>query len=211
MTFFLLLVLASCSGLFAQLGSEGAILGVVTDATGAVVAGAVVTATNLDTGLKRSAASDSAGDFELLALPIGYLSIRRRGIYFSMVTLAFAQMVFYVTNEWRPVTGGENGVQSVPRLLPGAELGSPLTFYYAALPFVLAGLWLAHRIVHSPFGHVLVSIRDNEARAQYRFLRCQRNPLLTKRTEYLVAPNLDLIRLGVGRRRWLILGHTASF
>ncbi len=102
----------------------------------------------------------------LLALPIGYLSIRRRGIYFAMVTLAFAQMVFYVTNEWRPITGGENGVQSVPRILPGFDLGPPLAFYYAALPFVLVGLWLAYRIVHSPFGHVLVSIRDNEARAQ---------------------------------------------
>ncbi|MGE5264626.1 MAG: branched-chain amino acid ABC transporter permease [Acidobacteriota bacterium] len=102
----------------------------------------------------------------LLALPIGYLSIRRKGIYFSMVTLAFAQMVFYVANEWRPVTGGENGVQGVPRLFPGVDLQSPLTFYYAALPFVLLALWLTYRIVHSPFGHVLVSIRDNEARAQ---------------------------------------------
>ncbi len=102
----------------------------------------------------------------LLALPIGYLSIRRKGIYFAMVTLAFAQMVYYVANEWRPVTGGENGVQGVPRLFPGIDLQSPLTFYYAALPFILLALWLTYRIVRSPFGHVLVSIRDNEARAQ---------------------------------------------
>lgn len=101
-----------------------------------------------------------------LALPIGYLSIRRRGIYFAMVTLAFAQMVFYAVNEWRPLTGGENGVQGVPRLFPGLNLDPPLAFYYAALPFVLAGLWLTYRIVRSPFGHVLVSIRDNEPRAQ---------------------------------------------
>jgi branched-chain amino acid transport system permease protein len=102
----------------------------------------------------------------LLALPIGYLSIRRKGIYFAMVTLAFAQMVFFVVNEWRSVTGGENGVQGVKRILPGIDLASPMSFYYAALPIVLFALWLTYRIVHSPFGHVLVSIRDNEARAQ---------------------------------------------
>lgn len=102
----------------------------------------------------------------LFALPIGYLSIRRQGIYFAMVTLAFAQMVYYIANEWRPVTGGENGVQGVPRLFPGLNLDSPLAFYYAALPFVLFGLWFVNRALHSPFGHVLVSIRDNEARAQ---------------------------------------------
>ncbi len=101
-----------------------------------------------------------------LAVPIGYLSIRRRGIYFAMVTLAFAEMVFYAVNEWRPVTGGENGVQGVPRLLPGVNLDPAISFYYAALPFVLVALWFTYRIVRSPFGHVLVSIRDNEPRAQ---------------------------------------------
>jgi branched-chain amino acid transport system permease protein len=54
----------------------------------------------------------------------------------------------------------------VPRLLPGADLHDPVVFYYAALPLVLLGYWFAHRVVHSPFGHVLVAIRDNEARAQ---------------------------------------------
>ncbi len=102
----------------------------------------------------------------LLALPMGYLSIRRQGIYFAMVTLAFAQLVFYLVNEWRDVTGGENGLQGVPRLLPGLSLAQPITFYYVALPIILLGFWLAYRVVHSPFGHVLVAIRDNEARAQ---------------------------------------------
>lgn len=102
----------------------------------------------------------------LLAVPIGYLSIRRKGIYFAMVTLAFAQMVYYVANEWRDVTGGENGLQAIPRTLPGVDVTNPVLFYYLALPLVLAGFWLAHRVVHSPFGHVLVAIRDNEARAQ---------------------------------------------
>jgi branched-chain amino acid transport system permease protein len=102
----------------------------------------------------------------LIAAPMGFLAIRRRGIYFAMVTLAFAQMVYYVINEWRDVTGGENGLQGIPRTLAGVPLGDPTSFYYAALPLALLGYWLAHRVVHSPFGHVLVAIRGNEARAQ---------------------------------------------
>jgi len=93
----------------------------------------------------------------LLAIPIGFLSIRRRGIYFAMVTLAFAQLVYYVVNEWR---------SGVPRLLPGFSVGRSLDFYYAALPLVLVGFFVAYRVVHSPFGHVLTAIRDNEPRAQ---------------------------------------------
>jgi branched-chain amino acid transport system permease protein len=102
----------------------------------------------------------------VLAVPLGYLTIRRRGIYFAMVTLAFPQMVYYVANEWRPVTGGENGVQGIPHTLGSIDLGDPRAFYYAALPLLLICFWLAHRVVHSPFGHVLVAIRDNEPRAQ---------------------------------------------
>jgi branched-chain amino acid transport system permease protein len=101
-----------------------------------------------------------------LAIPLGYLSLRRTGIYFAMVTLAFAQMLYYIANEARPLTGGENGLQGIPRTFPGLSLGPSMSFYYAALPLVILGYLAAYRIVHSPFGHVLVSIRDNEARAQ---------------------------------------------
>jgi branched-chain amino acid transport system permease protein len=101
-----------------------------------------------------------------LAVPIGYLAVKRTGIYFAMVTLAFAQMVYYVANDRREVTGGENGLQSVPRELFGLDLSDEYWFYYAALPIVLLGLWAAWRIVHSPFGRVLVGIRDNPARAR---------------------------------------------
>jgi branched-chain amino acid transport system permease protein len=101
-----------------------------------------------------------------LAVPLGYLSLRRTGIYFAMVTLAFAQMLYYVANEVRPITGGENGLQGIPRTFPGLSLGPSMSFYYAALPLIVLGYLAAYRIVHSPFGHVLVSIRDNEARAQ---------------------------------------------
>jgi branched-chain amino acid transport system permease protein len=102
----------------------------------------------------------------LLALPIGYLSIRRTGIYFSMVTLAFAQMIFYVVNQWRDVTGGENGLQGIPRIFPGLNVSNTTTYYYAVLPLVFLGFLIAYRVVHSPFGHVVVAIRDNEARAR---------------------------------------------
>ncbi|MEU9828666.1 branched-chain amino acid ABC transporter permease [Micromonospora chersina] len=102
----------------------------------------------------------------LLALPIGYLAVKRTGIYFAMVTLAFAQMVYYVANEWRSVTQGENGLQGVPREFFGVDLTDDYYFYYAILPIVLLGLLAAWRIVHSPFGRVLVGIRDNPARAR---------------------------------------------
>ncbi|MEV4473321.1 branched-chain amino acid ABC transporter permease [Nonomuraea salmonea] len=102
----------------------------------------------------------------LLALPIGYLSVRLTGIYFAMVTLAFAQMLYFLANQWRGVTGGENGLQGIPRDLLGLDLNDPFYFYYAGLPFVLLGLAAAWRIVRSPFGRVLVSIRDNPSRAR---------------------------------------------
>jgi branched-chain amino acid transport system permease protein len=102
----------------------------------------------------------------LLALPIGYLSVRRSGIYFAMVTLAFAQMLYFVANQWRSLTGGENGLQGVPRRLGGLDLTDPFYFYYAGLPIVAFGLLVAWRAVHSPFGRVLVAIRDNPARVR---------------------------------------------
>jgi branched-chain amino acid transport system permease protein len=101
-----------------------------------------------------------------LAVPIGYLAVKRAGIYFAMVTLAFAQLVYFVANDWSSVTGGENGLQSVPRELFGLDLSDPYYFYYAALPMAALGMLLAWRIVHSPFGRVLVAIRDNPARAR---------------------------------------------
>ena len=113
-----------------------------------------------------------------LAAPIGFLAIRRRGIYFAMVTLAFAQMLFYVVNEWRSLTGGENGLQGVPKILPGLSVSRTIDFYYAALPLVILGFFIAYRIVHSPYGHVLVSIRDNEARAQALGYPTQRYKLM---------------------------------
>ncbi|MFF4351240.1 branched-chain amino acid ABC transporter permease [Streptomyces sp. NPDC001530] len=102
----------------------------------------------------------------LLALPIGFLAVRRSGIYFAMVTLAFAQMVYFIANQWGEVTGGENGLQGIPRDLPGFDLSDSFVFYYAALPVVLLGLGAAWRIVHSPFGRVIAAVRDNSDRVR---------------------------------------------
>ena len=104
----------------------------------------------------------------LLAVPTGYLAVRRTGIYFAMVTLAFAQMVYFIANQWRDVTGGENGLQGIPKSFFGAGLveSDSFYFYYAALPIILVGVLVAWRIVNSPFGRVLVAIRDNPARAR---------------------------------------------
>jgi len=96
----------------------------------------------------------------------GGLAIRRSGIYFAMVTLGFAQMIYFLVVQL-PWTGGEDGLQGIPRgkalaLLP---LDGPLTMYYFVLAAFLGGFWLVHRAIHSPFGHVLHAIRENEARA----------------------------------------------
>jgi branched-chain amino acid transport system permease protein len=114
----------------------------------------------------------------VLAVPVGFLAVKRTGIYFAMVTLAFAQMVYFVANEWRSVTRGENGLQGVPRTLFGFDLSDEYYFYYAALPIVLIGLSLAWRIVHSPFGRVLAAIRDNPARARALGYSVQRYKLV---------------------------------
>jgi len=101
-----------------------------------------------------------------LGFVFGGLAIRRAGIYFAMVTLAFAQMVYFFSLQ-APFTGGEDGIQSVPRgdLLGIFSLRSDLTLYFFVLAIVFSGLLLIYRIIHSPFGQVLKAIRDNEPRA----------------------------------------------
>ena len=103
-----------------------------------------------------------------IAVPIGYLSVRRTGIYFAMVTLAFAQMIYFIANQASDLTGGENGLQGIPKSFFGIESveTDSFYFYYAAIGLILLGVWAAWRIVHSPFGRVLVAIRDNPARAR---------------------------------------------
>jgi branched-chain amino acid transport system permease protein len=101
-----------------------------------------------------------------LGVVIGMLAIRRRGIYFAMITLALAQLVYFVCLE-APFTGGENGLQGVPRgsLLGLIELRSDVVMYYVVLAAFVAMFAFIRRVVHSPFGQVLKAIRENEPRA----------------------------------------------
>ncbi len=96
----------------------------------------------------------------------GSLAIRRSGIYFAMITLGFAQMVYFLVVQM-PWTGGEDGLQGIPRgkALGLVSLGNPYTMYYFVYAIFLLGFWLIHRTIHSPFGHVLRAIRENEPRA----------------------------------------------
>jgi branched-chain amino acid transport system permease protein len=96
----------------------------------------------------------------------GWLAIRRQGIYFAMITLAFAQMVAFLALE-APFTGGEDGIQGVPRghLLGVIDLNPTLTMYYFVLAVFLCGFGIIVRVIDSPFGQVLRAIRENEPRA----------------------------------------------
>ena len=114
-----------------------------------------------------------------MGVVVGLLAIRRQGIYFAMITLALAQMVFFFYLQ-TPFTHGEDGIQAVPRgkMFGVLDLSNTLVMYYVVLTIFLAAFLLIYRIVHSPFGQVLKAIRENEARAvslgydadRYKFL-----------------------------------------
>lgn len=101
-----------------------------------------------------------------IGLVMGSLAIRRQGIYFTMITLALAQMLYFVFLQAK-FTGGEDGLQGVPRgkLLGLLDLSSDLSLYYVVLAIAVAGFALIVRTVHSPFGQVLKAIKENEPRA----------------------------------------------
>ena len=101
-----------------------------------------------------------------LGLVIGALAIRRQGIYFAMITLALAQMLYFFCLQ-APFTGGEDGIQSVPRgvLFGLIDLRNMMVLYFVVLAIFLAGFLLIYRTIHSPFGQVLKAIRENEPRA----------------------------------------------
>jgi branched-chain amino acid transport system permease protein len=115
----------------------------------------------------------------VLSIITGYISIRRQGIYFSMITLALSQLLYFIYLQ-APFTHGEDGIQGIPqgRMFGVLDLTKPTVLYYVVLVGFLAGFLLIFRIINSPFGEVLKSIRENEQRAislgyrtdQYKFL-----------------------------------------
>ncbi|MCC7281322.1 MAG: branched-chain amino acid ABC transporter permease [Acetobacteraceae bacterium] len=102
----------------------------------------------------------------LLGTGFGWLAIRRAGIYFAMITLALAQMIYFFCVQ-APFTGGEDGIQQVPRgrLFGVVDLAPDMTMYWVVAAIFLGGFLAIHRIIHSPFGQVLKAVRDNEPRA----------------------------------------------
>ncbi len=102
----------------------------------------------------------------LLGVVAGWIAIRRQGIYFAMITLALAQMVYFFCVQ-APFTGGEDGIQAIPRgnFLGIFPLDRDMSMYWLVAGVFLAGFLLIHRIIHSPYGQVLKSIRENEPRA----------------------------------------------
>ena len=102
----------------------------------------------------------------VLGAVAGALAIRRQGIYFAMITLALAQMMFFFYLQAK-FTGGEDGIQGVPRgkLFGFIDLSNTMVMYYTVLVVFLGAFWFIYRVVHSPFGQVLKAIRENEPRA----------------------------------------------
>jgi len=96
----------------------------------------------------------------------GWIAVRRSGIYFAMITLALSQLIFFLALQL-PFTGGEEGIQGIPRgsLLGVIDLSGNLAMYYFVLVVCGSGFWFIYRTIHSPFGHALTAIRENEPRA----------------------------------------------
>jgi branched-chain amino acid transport system permease protein len=144
--------------------------------TGAYAAGYAVARMGLspEAGLVLGTAAGA-----LLGAVFGALAIRRQGIYFAMVTLALAQMVYFFCLQ-APFTGGEDGLQGVPRgrFLGLIDLSNDYWLYYVVLAIFLGGVWFIHRIVHSPFGQVLTAIRENESRTLSLGYKVERYKLL---------------------------------
>jgi branched-chain amino acid transport system permease protein len=131
--------------------------------SGAYVTGLAAKAWGLPTELAVLAGTAVA---TILGWIFGGLAIRRSGIYFAMITLGFAQLVYFLVVQM-PWTGGEDGLQGIPRgkALGLLALDRPTTMYYFVFAAFVAGFFVVYRAIHSPFGHVLRAIRENEPRA----------------------------------------------
>jgi branched-chain amino acid transport system permease protein len=167
----IILMQVMCYGLFAMgtnllMGSVGLLsLGQAAYfGLGGYVAGYLVQTVGLTPEL-GIAAGGLAG--ALLGAVFGWLAIRRQAIYFAMITLALAQIVYFAAVQATDFTGGENGIQGIPRgaLFGHLPLSNDHAMYVAVAVIFLAGVIFVHRVTHSPFGQVVKAVRDNEPRA----------------------------------------------
>lgn len=121
----------------------------------------------------------------LSAITIGFFCVRLTGIYFSMLTLAFGQMVYAIVFKWYDVTGGDNGLVGVPKPtisffgLASLDLAPPLHYYYLVLVFFIVSIFLLWKLVHSPLGYVLQGIRENLERVSFSGLEVKKFQLIS--------------------------------
>lgn len=111
----------------------------------------------------------------IVGLVIGYFCVRLRGIYFSILTLAFGQLIFFVIYKWHDFTGGDDGIQGV---FPPDLLKSPIHYYFFILVVFIFSIFLLWRIVHSPFGYTLQSMRENSERTEFLGINIARYQLM---------------------------------
>lgn len=142
----------------------------------AYVTGHLLKTTGISTELAILTGAAASG---LLGLFVGSLSIKRTGIQFAMITLAFSQFVFFILLQSQ-FTGGEDGMQSIPRnpLLGFIDISNNITHYFFILGLTALLVFLYYRVIHSPFGEVLRAVRDNEQRVESLGFRPERVKLL---------------------------------
>ena len=122
----------------------------------------------------------------VIAAPVGWFSTRATGIYFAMLTLAFAQLLYTVAYKWRDLTGGSDGIAGVPKTAlfwGGPSLASPRAFYFVVAGAVVLSLVLCRALTRSPFGRALQAIRENER----RFIALGRDPRPFKLVVFVIA------------------------
>jgi len=122
----------------------------------------------------------------VIAAPVGWFSTRATGIYFAMLTLAFAQLLYTVAYKWRDLTGGSDGIAGVPKTAlfwGGPSLASPRAFYFVVAAAVVLSLVLCRALTRSPFGRALQAVRENER----RFIALGRDPRPFKVVVFVIA------------------------
>jgi len=112
----------------------------------------------------------------LFGLVVGYFCVRLRGIYFAVLTLAFGQLIFFIVFKWHNFTGGDDGIQGV---FPPALLKSPIVYYYFILIVFLLSAFILWRIIQSPFGQTIKSMRENSERTEFLGINIARYQLIT--------------------------------
>jgi branched-chain amino acid transport system permease protein len=112
----------------------------------------------------------------VVGLIVGYFCVRLRGIYFAVLTLAFGQLIWTIVFKWHDVTGGDDGIQGV---FPPAFLKSPSAYYYLILVVFLVSSWVVWKIIHSPFGHTIMAMRENSERTEFLGINLARYQLIT--------------------------------